>query len=564
LQDNPSQIIERLLEILQQFLISDKNVDLELNNSLKVYVNVLSIPHMEYKNRNPRRKQQNKRKKNHYGVFRKKKNSFYWTLDVPNGYNGHPTIFKNKCLLTSTILGILQNAYYKSNRKDKRFVYVQNINSELPSKKTHAGNILKRELLKVITDLSLKDEKLFNLEEIAPKLSEYFKCQIFVFDGINNSNNSSKLKYIFPPIYNHELQPIYLFEPFDNRNHLVFIKCLSSYFKANVKVCFTCQKTFKTYNYKHRCSYSLCCFACRCIFSTSKTYLHEKLEANFCDGKITTEKSFLCNICNVTLYSKKCEKAHKLLCNGNGNFGWKCLLCNRFSYRHGSFNSKKLSEIHQCGVVMCSNCHQYFDSENEHLCKLKKETISQKWPTLAFFSCQFLNFSSSQCISCFNCKENFKIVNNLSWKEVYESPLFSKLKCDYHDLEENTLLEIYEANVIVLYRENLNQRGHFSKYVFTALNYPDLIEEDVFAFDYVNSKIKIPVQRSSKRKQTQDLTSNLKTLANTNEEELSATKKFIKYICLENKIENTTFICQDSESIILVSSIFGHILRNVN
>jgi hypothetical protein len=550
LQEEPSKIIQRLLEILQQFLISDKNIDLEINNTLKVYINVLSIPHMRYKAQNPRKKQVNKRKKNHYGAYKKSKSNSYWMLDVPNGYKNNPIIFQNKCLLTSVILGVLQNSYYKSQRQDKRFLYVQNINSALESKKIHAGNILKKELQKVLIDLSLRGQKQeLCLEEIAPKLSEYFNCQIFIFDGVNNS---SKLKYMFPPIYNHELQPIYLFEPFENKKHLIFIKCLSSYFKANVKVCFTCQKTFKTYNYKHRCSFSLCCFACRCIFASENTYLHEKLEPNFCNGKITTEKSFLCNICNVTLYSKKCEKAHRLLCNGSGNFGWKCLTCNHFTYRHGSFNSKKLSEIHQCGIIGCSNCHQFYNKNENHLCKLKKESITKKWPLLGFFNFQFLNFNASNCSACYEQKEKFKTENNLSWKEVYEHFLFPSLKCDYHELEDNTFLQANEANVIVLYRENPEKKGNFSKHVFTNLNETDFIEEDVLDFNYIHSDIKKSFSTRCKSRKTEDLITNLACLGKENEKNLSATNKFLKYICFEAGLEDFTFVCQDSDSIILV------------
>jgi hypothetical protein len=550
LQEEPYKIIQRLLEILQQFLISDKNVDLEINNTLKVYINVLSIHHMRFKAQNPRKKQVNKRKKNHYGTYKKSKSNSYWMLDVPNGYKNNPSIFKNKCLITSVILGVLQNSYYKSQRQDKRFLYVQNINSALESKQIHAGNILKKELQKVLNDLSLTDQKQeLCLEVIGPKLSEYFSCQIFIFDGINNS---SKLKYLFPPIYNHELQPIYLFEPFQNKNHLIFIKCLSSYFKANVKVCFTCQKTFKTYNYKHRCSFNLCCFACRCIFASEKTYLHEKLQPNFCDGKITTERSFLCNICNVTLYSKKCEKAHRLLCNGLGNFGWKCLSCNHFTYRHGSFNSKKLSEIHQCGIIVCSNCHQHYNEDEQHLCKLRKESISKKWPLLAFFNCQFLNFNSSNCAACYEQKEKFKTENNLSWKEVFEHLLFPSLKCDYHEIEDNTFLHSNEANVIVLYKENIENKGHFSKHIFTNLNVTDFVEKDILQFDYVNSDIKISSSKQGKLRKTEDLMTNLAFLEKENEENLSATKKFLKFICSGAGLMDVTLICQDSESIILV------------
>jgi len=122
LQDNSSsEMIDQILNMLQRFLISDNNINLEINDTFKVYVHVLSVDHVEYKRRHPRAKQKNIRKK-HYGAQNSKNSlNYIWAIDVPKGYDNNINVFENKCLLMSIILGHLQNEYYKSERTDKRF-----------------------------------------------------------------------------------------------------------------------------------------------------------------------------------------------------------------------------------------------------------------------------------------------------------------------------------------------------------------------------------------------------------------------------------------------------------
>ena len=550
LHENSGGIINRLLEILQQFLLSDQNIDLELHKSFKVYVNVLSVNHLDFKKNFPRKKQLNKRKnKKHYGnSISRRKYNFCWAIDVPDGYKNNPLIFKNKCLFTTIILGHLQNEYYKSNRKDKRFLYAQNINSNFERKKIHAGNILRKELLTLFQVLKLKNEQKYNIDELLPKLSELYKCQIFIFDGINNS---SKLKFTYPKAYDNKLEPIYLFEPFKDENHLLFIRHLASYFKSNVKICFTCLRKFKTYNYKHLCSYKLNCFACRRPFSESSTYLHEKLENNFCNGKLVNEPNFKCKICNVTLYSKACEKGHKLICNGAGNFGWKCLKCNKFTYRQGNLNATKIAEQHTCGFITCKNCKDLYDSkEDNHLCKMRKENLLNKWPSLAFFNFEFLFYSSADCSSCYEIKKEFKKTIDLKWKEVYEHSLYSTLKCEFHRLEEECTLSSLEPNAIIVYKEDIKIKGQFSRHIFTDLNYSNSTEK-IFDVSYIPNNIIVPEFRS-RTKQSQDLISNIEALQTIHPDETPAITKFLKLICSE-EWRFTTFIAQDEDSVIYVS-----------
>jgi hypothetical protein len=279
LQETSEEMVERILKMLEQFLIS--NQTLKLDETFKVYVKVYSIDHMNFKKTLPKRMQPKRTKafyKKHYGARIKpvKKFNYFWALDVPDSFPSEPikNVFKNKCLISATIMGLTQNEYFKSERKDTRFLYLQNINSVCNKKKNHAGNLLLKEIENLLTNTGLPQHGPYELQSTTEILSKIYKCQFFIFDGIDNSN---QLKYMFPPIYDDSLVPIYLFEPLENPNHVVFIRNLNSYFKGNVKICFACKKTFLTYNHKHFCKEKKSCFSCRRFFSSNITYLHEKL-----------------------------------------------------------------------------------------------------------------------------------------------------------------------------------------------------------------------------------------------------------------------------------------------
>ncbi len=530
LHESVNEMVERVLKMLHQFLIS--NQSLRLNNTFKVYVKVLSIDHMRYKQ--GRRKKPNPKKK--YGIRTKKESKDknpYWLLDVPNGFSSKPTIFKDKCLVTATILAHLQNIFYKSNRKDRRFVYAQNINSKIEAKKLHACKILLSELQQLVSNSSINFEGPYELETTAKQLNEYFKCQIFIFDAIDNSN---KLSFMYPDIYDNTLEPIYLFQPLNEPEHLVFIRNLNSYFKANVKICFYCKKSFRSYRYNHFCVKMKGCFACHRPFATKKTFIHEKIYNNFCNKKITSETSQICNICNVTLYSKHCKNGHKMFCCGQGSFGWKCLKCNKFSYRFGNLNAKLMATSHECGVKKCIYC--YKDMESEHLCKLKIETYPKSWPLLAFIGIEYTKINKENCISCFNCrKENDKLANNDQNSAI----------CLKHN---NT--DIYlEPCLIVIYKEV--SRGCFKKHVLTSSDFiiNDFIEKDILTYDYVKEELCNKYYSCQNKKElhrnTFDFSENFKTLQSKNTSDLSLIDKFVQ---LTSNVEwqNTTFISQDSNS----------------
>jgi len=526
--------------MLEQFLIS--NQTLKLDETFKVYLKVLSIDHMNFRNTSARRthtKRTTAFYKKHYGarVRPQKRFNYFWALDVPD-FSNEPmkSILKNKCFISATILGLLQNAFYKSERNDTRFLHLQRLNSTCLKKKNYAGNLLVKEINDLLSTTNLPKNGPYELEKTAEILHNSFNCQFFIFDGLDNSN---KLKFIYPPIYDDSLIPIYLYEPHENPNHVVFIQNLNSYFKANLKICFACKKTFVTQNYKHFCKEKKSCFSCRRFFSSSTTYVHEKLSKLFCDKDITNEKSFLCSICNVTCYSNHCFLGHKLLCAGQGTFGFKCLKCQKFTYRYGNLNGTDLKSQHKCGERKnCSSCRK--EKEDDHLCLLMKEvSLNQNNTNIAFIGMEHFDLLSENCFNCFNLRQSNS----------------ENLYCDLHkndksiDKEDN-----FDPCLIVTY---LCHSTSLTKYIFSCFNDPPFIEQEEFLphefhFNFGEALTKPKVRKS------EDFKRNLKKLQE--KPTFLIIDMFLKMIT-DVKWNNTTFICQDADSQILMT-ILRAFVRN--
>jgi len=245
LQDNPKDVVQRVLDMLFRYLRSENNIDLELNDTFTVFVHVLSIDHVNFKKQNPKPKQPNRRKK--YGSSKTMNNKFSWGIDIPNSFHKFPNIFQGECFLTSLVLGHLQNEYYKTNKVDKRFTYAQNINSKRQCSQVYAGKIILREITKLKTDLNISQGP-HDIENIAEAICDYYKCQIFIFSGLGNS---TIIKNMYPKHLEESFEPIYLFET--SSTHVIFIRNLSIFFLQNRKICIYCRRKFKSSRFLHRC-----------------------------------------------------------------------------------------------------------------------------------------------------------------------------------------------------------------------------------------------------------------------------------------------------------------------
>lgn len=493
--------ISRILTMLFRYLQSDNNINLRINNTFKVFAHVLSLPHVrirQLKKPVPSTKKKKKRfvsRKAEYGHSNENTKPCFWKFDpCRNGF------FFNLCLIISIICGLLQNSFFISNGQDKRFSQIQFLHSKNPYKSKKAKALLEKELENFKLALNIP-----NLEgpcqlSILPKVCETFHCQVFLFIG---EGLSTTLQCMIPSKYNDALQPIFLYQTLESFNHIVFIKHIKSFFKNNISFCFYCQKTFKNVYYKHRCLRENNCFACRRVFASEKTFLHSKNKNNFCTGKLTTTTNLTCHICNVTLLNNHCKQGHKLLCFSKGYFGFKCQFCKKFTYGNSKSTSAILASKHICGKKVCSYCNSSYNPIRDipHLCTLKQEKPSKKWPRLAFLHIEFLY--------------------------------------------ENMPRENWTPNVFLLYYEDVSKRGTIYRQSFSYLNFFNKFDSEIVLEENYD---KIGFQNLEKK--TQKLSHNyIATLLKKHE--TSIFNDFLLFLC-DKVFSNLSILIEDVDSLKMV------------
>jgi len=349
-----SVMVDRLLSMLNQVLISNQN--LTMDNTFKVYINVLSIEHMRYKQSNgTKRKNAARIKPKHYGSRTNNasfsKHQKFWTIDIPQTFTPAIEVFKDKCLLLGVIFGYLQHCQFE-NTRDRRFEYAQRITNKDSKRQKIALKHLEAELSELNKNLKLTELDNSDFNAIAPKLSDYYKCQIFIFTG---KEGCSKISTMYPKIYDDSLKPIFLYQPVEDESHVIFIRYVTAYFRSNLTVCIACQKKFKSINYKHLCNKKATCFSCRRFFKSDKTYLNSYLLKNFfCNGVVQNMPYLICHNCNLNIYSPHCLEGHRKICSK----GWKCLKCSKYTYASGDYlkTQKDIEQNHVCGLKVCSFC----------------------------------------------------------------------------------------------------------------------------------------------------------------------------------------------------------------
>ena len=408
--------------------------------------------------------------------------------------------FRNKCLLICTIFGLLQALFFYTKKENKLFSYLNNINSKFERKKKQACKILLAELEKVFSVTKLQVLGPYHVQTTMKILNECYKVQFFVFTG---NTGKQKLMELYPPKYDDSLIPIYLYMPHSDQTHFIYIKNLNSYFRANYNTCFECKKTYSSIYYRHLCSQRPTCFACRRFFSSESTYLNEKLIKQFCDKLTTNEKEFLCPICNVSLFSQHCYKGHKQLCNGQGHFGYKCTECNKFTYASKDLTSQYIQANHECSNLgICKFCFKF--KEEDHICKLSRTKFTKYHNRLAFLV-----------------------------------------------LEVETLCDFSIEPILALIYLEQGQRGKFQKYIISYDDFNSSSMGEEFQFDYFPTSAChtefADLNIRQKPKITQDYVIALDKLRESNDFK----EKIVNFILSSS---NTTFVCQDFEGKIMVST----------
>ena len=460
---------DRVLSMLYQYLLS--NQALELNDTFQIYCKILSVDHSAFKTT---RKNPSRKRKNVTNVHVGNSEHLYkykWAIDVPSIQP-----FTNLCLLICTIFGLLQHLFFDSNQKNKSFIYAQRINDKNVQKKSRAQRLLLDQLDQLFAVTDLKKTGPYQLKATVILLSQTYKCQFFIFNSVNNV---SKMFYMYPKEYDDSLKPIFLYKPKFDCNHLIFIRNLNSFFFGKSFTCLACHKSFKRNRdarASHLCRKKSSCFACRRFYASKTTYLNKTIIAEFCDKYITTESQFSCPTCNCDIYSQLCLKNHKRFCRGKGFFGYKCSHCKHFTYCTSKLNSNDLKVSHSCSDQrICRFCFEKKDLD--HLCKLRNEKLTTYHTRLAFFNLIFEQNSRITfgliALREENERGSFK---NYRFFEPYfpctDLP-FEPFKFNYFDLHSNFTNTAYKPTVT-----KMNLKNNFYLQIQRNLGQPFSTLED--------------------------------------------------------------------------------------
>lgn len=480
---SPTEMVDRLLSLLNQYLVSNQN--LQLNKTFKVYLKILSSNHSQIHSVETKRA-----KKQKVGCPNVNPLKALWAIDVPQ-----IDFLRNCCLLLSTVLAIAQHEYFESNLSNQKFKYMEKILSSNTKKFKYAETLLIKAVTKIFDETVIPyHQEPYDLIETVTHLSQYFKCQFFIFEG--SLKVTSKLFLRYPADYDCSLKPIFLYKIND---HVIFIRNLSAYYHSNGQTCFVCKKFYRSPHYKHFCKdNNNCCFVCHRYFQKSTSYVTSNLEKYFCNSKLQNDLNEKCTLCNVYLNSLSCKKAHRKLCNSKGFFGYFCDLCKRFTYASSGTNSQTLKEKHNCSHRTCKIC--YNSCVGEHLCKL----ITPSYPKIHTKLC-FLNLEvcANVPIACV---------------------LF---------LENDNQSKVYFENIL-LADTNLNLYQNFRP--------EPLIYQDLEKYTLCGRSLKL-------KKYSNDFSVTKNKVTKMNH---SFVKKFLEFV-LEDNLRGTTFIVADEENSSMVS-----------
>lgn len=483
LQTNSVQeMLDNVFNMFNRFINS--NLEVKLDDTFSVYFKVLSMPHVNYP-KHRRRFRANVGNRKNAAIKQ-------GTVEICTEYSNDPNFFLNKCLLISIALGYLRNEGEMSNAKQEIFINLFSIFKTKPlfckESVFRKKNIYKKEYSKIEKEnatLFLKNYldnlcKTYNFSKVGPydiyevceTLSKDLKTQIHILENFQG-NKASIIS--FPSEFDDSLPQIFLDK--SSQTHVSLIVNLLSYFRQhNRKACFVCKSTFSLY-YRHRCLKRSICFQCRRFYKscTSNAFIDSCLL--FCDAQnevAILDQPIACLTCNNMFTTKNCFDAHKSLCGKKdtnlGRNGYYCNVCHK-NFKTGFKNAQDAKENHFCNssIERCKNCKNF--KENNHLCKIKKQKKTTKFPKLAFFSFGYKNLSE-----CYDCK----LLN-----EKNENAF-----CSIHSniTDNNSAV----PNIAIIYKET--KRGQFQKIIIfdddldSSCTWHE--DQNIFSYEYFSENEK--------------------------------------------------------------------------
>lgn len=463
-KNQANNMVHYSMNMLNNFLNSAEN--LRLDDSFIIYFKTVSTDHVNYK----------KHRRGPVVLLGSAvEESLPGQLDIDPS---HDLLFKDKCILTHVLLGLMRFEKSLSNfflllnicsPHSKTKVMNENL-KPIKRKKQTAKNInrAKEELLNrmqgLISECGFSPEGPYDVHEVLPKMASKLNIQIHLINSIQSKQAAVDS---FPTEFDATRPQIILFRTSPEHASYVYdLRATFRYFKK--QVCFKCKETF-WFNYQHVCKKSNTCFGCRKTFQMPGDTQQVDPFFEFCDSQM--EAAMLdvpaqCDKCNIPITTENCFASHKKICGisdtSKGKAGFYCEKCQTFFGRNrsGFANSQEAKEKHVCDkkIKTCFVCRNVKD--DHHQCPINLAGSSKVWPNLAFIA--FAHKTNQSCVICFSIKDEFRQAKNLTWKEVYSHENFSKLFCEKH--AQNWELKS-EPNVVIIYKEI--ERGLFERIIIS-------------------------------------------------------------------------------------------------
>jgi len=483
-------IANHMLNMLENYIQS--NMSLQFDDSLKLQVKVLSVDHTEHNNLH--------KKDFIHHIANSLRTTTYpkYILSFPAHCLAHNSnCFLSKCLIIAIFIGLCQH------NSEKTYSNIEQILLKSQIKKRTACMTLHYEL-----DIFMALNTVIPVYEIGTIPTEglnYFSTKYSVQFHIFDSSQNYSFLMSTPTQLNFDLKQIYLCLYND---HITLIRNYHQFCLANKFYCFHCGKYFKTKrSFRHLChKFSDICFACL------RPYLRQSYTLTdrnyFCDSSIHSDNLSICTICNITIRTSSCNKAHKLICKKGVKFD----CCGKYRFISGqNSNRNKLIENHVCSSFTCRYCHlqQKEKIGPDHQCKMKKYIPSEILPQIGFFS--FLTENTDS----YNCEKCRKSICDMHTNENILSPAVCHI---YTPTQQTNIMEVTEV----------------SNYFPAKIKYKQIRHSHLYTNEYR------PVQLQSKPR--------LEELKNKKIEFLTILEQLL-FIIITEKMFGLTFLCYNNSGV---------------
>ena len=212
--------------------------------------------------------------------------------------------------------------------------------------------------------------------------------------------------------------------------------------------------------------------------------------------------------------------------------GTLCSKCNKFH------NNKRNVTCIGTNAKKCWHCKEIYPIEEDHLCLLRKETLSDSWPKHIFFDFEFENISPFNCTKCFQLKNEYLAEKKVSLKQALKCNQFLEVKCNHHLRFQHNLI----PNFCTVWKET--DYGSFDRITFASddLNMTNSHLEEILNCNYDDHSINPSLfLNEPKRKRVRTETTNFTQKKNL-EKKIKTVLDYFSEFLLKNSWKNYVFV----------------------